>query len=255
MFLITTGRRSDKGLGLTGATPYGFTIEDIIRFQDSELRQTVNTRLLRAAIDKAKAFVFGSQNWAAPGCQWTARAVQSQLTSQTISAATFDLAKWQALPQNNIELQTCSVALGPDLREITRQTPVIPLSARFGSHRLLKEDAIKALTLFLPRVTPKPDYPRFVTYVLFGKEKLERAPLAPNQISAVCRAKPGPVSRLLQLSGTGPLVRVQRPLSGSTTLSPFSLLFADLSPTVKFGGRANAPAPGRRPRPAPRRRS
>lgn len=255
MFLSTTGRRTDKGLGLTGATPYGFTIEDIVRFQDTELRKTVNTRLLRAAIDKSKAFVFGSQQWASPGCQWTARAVQSQALNQKIDASDFNLAAWLARPENNVEVGTCSVALGPDLRDLSTKMPVIPLSARFGSHRLLKEDAMRALTLFLPRVTPKPDYPRFVTYVLFGKPQQDRPPLNPNEVSAVCRAQPGPVARLLEMSGATPVAR--SPISGTTSLSPFSLVFANASPTIKFGGGGggaapNPPRPRRRPTRAPR---
>jgi hypothetical protein len=243
MFLITTGRRSDKGSGLTGATPYGFTMEDIVRMQDNELRQTINTRLLRSAINKAQAFVFGSQTWSAPGCQWTAREVQTKLANSSIDPNNFKLRDFYAGSVNSgTEMATCRAVLGPDLRDLETSKPIIPLSARFGSHRLLKDDAIKALTLFIPKATPKADYPLFVSYVLFGKEKLNRLPLPSDQISHICRAKPGPVSRLLQLSGSNPAPTAQQPQASS--LSPFSLVFGNpLSPTIKFGGGGGAQKP------------
>ena len=243
VFLTTTGRRGDRGLSLSGATPFGFTLEDILRFQKEALNLTVDTRLLRAAINKSKAFVFGSQRWASPGCEFTARAVQGQVMSQKINADTFNLRNWLAAPENNAEAQTCAVALGPDLRDVSTRMPVLPLSARFGSHRLLKQDAVTALALFLPRVTPKPDYPHFVSYVLFGREnRNDRPPLDPSQISAVCRAQPGPAARLLQMSGTAPLPPPFTPVGA--TISPWRL-YGD-APTVKFGGGVR---PSTRPRP------
>lgn len=194
LFMVTTKRHGDKGLALGGITPFGFTIEDLTRFMDTSLRQRINTRLLRTAIDKTRSFVYGSQQWAAPGCVAAARDTQIRRPSGSSSPLLdgFDLDAWLLEPGHGTDRGTCAIALGPNLRDLKTNLPVIPLSARFGSHRLLKDDAIRALGLFLPSVTLKPDYPEFVTFVLFGRPRLNRPPLPPDQISTICQQQQAP---------------------------------------------------------------
>jgi hypothetical protein len=226
MFLITTGKKRD---GFAGTTPFGFTLEDLQNYFKI-LKASINQRLLHQAFETKQAFIYGSSRFASNGCKQTALDVQMELSKTGISPLDINRAiNWSS---KNGEDSTCKFALGADLTDVRSGLPVIPLWARFGSHRILKvEDAMKALASFERYITPKADYPEFVNYVLHKVPRLNRPLLPPSQISQMCLARPGPASTFL-FPPTGVLSQtaVNRNLG---QLTPWSVLFA---PTPKIGG-------------------
>jgi hypothetical protein len=224
MFLITTGRKRD---GLAGSTPFGYTLEDLNNLF-MMMKAQVNQRLLKQAFEMKKAFIFGSTRFAAQGCKQTAADIErkrGELASADPLESTIQaLGDWK---KSDGELSSCEVAVGPDLTDIKTGKQVLPLWARYGSHRILKiDDAMTTLSNFDRYVTPKPDYPEFVTFVLYRVPKLNRGLLPPSQLSQMCRVRPGPASAFLYPS-TGKL-RID-----PNNLVPWSVLF---TPTPKLTG-------------------
>ena len=227
MFLITTGKKRD---GFAGLTPFGFTIEDLQGYFKL-LKDNVNERLLRQSFEIKQAFIYGSTRLSSTGCQQTAIDIESNLSKSAISPFdTYRAASWSPKEEGS----TCKFALAADLTDVRTGLPVIPLWARFGSHRILKvEDAISTLTKFEPLITPKNDYPEFVNYVLHKVPRLNRPLLAPSQISQMCLARPGPASTFL--FSPGGILSPAANLRNLGTLAPYSVLFA---PTPRLGGAA-----------------
>jgi hypothetical protein len=229
MFLTTTGKKGD---GFAGSTPFGYTMEDLEHFF-RYLKATVNTRLLREGFQRKQAFIYGSTRFASEGCKATATDVQRKFSDSGVGVGfgtdTNPQLGWT--PAAGEEL-TCKVALGPDLTDVRTGLPVMPLWVRFGSHRILKiDDAMRALNEFERHVTPKADYPEFVSYVLYRVPKLNRPLLPPGQISQMCRVRPGPASTFLF-----PASGVLTPAAAarwSGALPTWSVLF---SPLPRLGG-------------------
>ncbi len=248
-YLIMTGRRGPRGDGLNGVSDFGLSVEDLLRFM-SFLRQVVSTRQMRQALDEQRAFIYGSELLAAPGCARTARdalfqtgrSPPSRGLSETFappgsnisSNAANLLGQWSApspgLPTKVVvdpsEASTCALALGPDLRTLQDGAPSIPLSARYGSMRILKDDAVRALRAFMPRVAAKDDYPAFAAYLMRGTPTLP----APSSIAAICSSPP------LRTVPTSPSVVIppsSPPTSSDNTLfMPAGERFAAFRPLI-----------------------
>lgn len=217
-FLIVTGRRGMRGDGIFGQAPFGFTVDELYRYVRL-LTRAVATRQLHEALGNAHAFVYGSVTLAAPGCRITAReaalrrgrapepdALARPAAGTLIAADAAARGYWRApapgepaiVEPDPREQGTCLAALDPNLRTLKDGASIIPLSARFGSHRILKDDLVRTMSYFVTRVlSPKRDYPFFVAYLLFGSPLPPRAPLPLSALEAPCRprsfAAPAPV--------------------------------------------------------------
>jgi hypothetical protein len=226
MFLVTTGKKRD---GFAGLTPFGFTLEDLQTYFKF-VKASVNQRLLKQAFNVTGSFFLGSTQYAADGCKVTAGETERKRSETGSALDPGSVADWKA---SGGEEQSCLVALGPDMTDVKSGLPVIPLWARFGSHRILKiDDAVRALNNFERYVTPKPDYPEFVSYVLYKVPRLNRPLLAPSQISQMCSARPGPASAFL-FPPTG--ILSQAAIARNVgALTPWSILF---TPTPRIAGR------------------
>jgi hypothetical protein len=215
MFLITTGKKRD---GFAGATPFGYTLEDLNGLF-AQIRARVNNRNLKRAFDLKKAFVLGSTRFASDGCQQTAAEFERKRSE------TGSLDQSGILIPADGERDTCKIAVGPELKVVARSedlkttvrtdTSAVPAWSRYGSHRILKvDDAMSAVTAYDRLVTPKHDYPEFVTYVLYRVPKLNRAVLPHHQVSQMCRVRPGPVSTFLNTQPNFFMTPIPKPAIG-----------------------------------------
>lgn len=185
-FLMIVGKKRE---GLTGIAPFGFTLEDMRNFY-LKVRGLVAKRQLTAGMEQNNAFIIGTVRYASSKCK--ASALQSQ---QVLEADKTPLTLTNANGTTNPrivddERLQCQHALKPDLMDSVTNLPVIPLSILYGSHRIMVDDVVRAITGFDKDVLPKPDYPSFIIYVLHGKPNLnERPPLSANQIGQACRQR------------------------------------------------------------------
>jgi hypothetical protein len=211
---LTTVRKKDDGLA--GTALYGYTLEDLTGMYQY-LKTLVNDRLLRKGAKLKMAFVYGSERLTSEGCKETASDISRLVSdSGSITQGRTSLANWQP---SSSETATCQVALGPDLSDVKTGISILPLWSRYGSHRVLRiEDAIRALTNYESRVTPKPDYPEFVVFQLYGTPTLGRGLLRPNDISHQCRARPGPVSTYLTQT---PNAAILAPPAAAAVIAPY----------------------------------
>jgi hypothetical protein len=123
--------------------------------------------------------------------------------------------------------------LGFDLTDIKTGIQVIPLWARYGSHRVLKiDDTLSTIAIFDRYVTPKPDYPEFVNYAMYGLPRLNRPTLNVGHISQICRARPGPASTFLY-PPAGSILSPAQNARSMNVLAPWSVLFTN---THRLGG-------------------
>jgi hypothetical protein len=208
LFLVATHKKRD---GLAGVTPFGYNREDMRQFFE-RLKATVNQRLLTKAFEDRKAFIWGSTRFASKGCMLSAR--------ESVGGSKEPLRNGVQNPDaiHADEKNSCQLILGPDLQRIDGAPGFgIPMWARYGSHRILRDDLAAALKAFQTSVTPKLDYPSFITYVLFHVPKLNRAPLEPGQISALCRTQPGPAATyLMQQQQRAPTAALVAPIQWQT---------------------------------------
>jgi len=200
MFMTVTRRDS-----LLGRTPFGFTIQDLVQFYGI-LKQSVSTKQLSRALNETNSYIVGYEKFHSQACK--SKALDSKILT--------------------INEPDCEQGLGTDLMSDKDHTPVLALSARFGSHRFLKEDVMKALNSFEKYVKPKTDYPEFVTYVLLKVPKTNRTSINPKDISEKCRIQPGPSTRASQITMGAAM--------GETFVDPAYL--ATWTPTQRIAGSA-----------------
>jgi hypothetical protein len=220
-YLIMTGRQGPRGEGLSGKSDFGLSIDDLTRFM-SFLRQVVATRQIREALADQRAFIYGSETLAAPGCRRTARDAMFETGNEppagwssvselaapagtALSSSGARRGEWQsptpgfrtAIRVDPAEASTCALALGPDLRTLEDGAPAIPLSARYGSMRILNDDAFRAFRSFLPSVSSKSDYPSLAAFVM---KATPDPPVPSTPIAPICRQPSVPLPRQAVIS-------------------------------------------------------
>jgi hypothetical protein len=250
-FLVIGGKKSD---GFSGNTPYGYTLEDL-RGLFKQLRTTVNTRLVRQGFEVRRAFIYGSSRLASSFCRQTAADIEQRRAADPLAVPATDdpgsagenpAASW--LPVD-AEQGQCLVAVGPDLADVRTGRPVLPMWARFGSHRALAQtDAYRAINDFEKYVTPKADYPQFVLFEMYGRPTPIRSALPAGQQSQLCGVRPGPASTFL--FPTAQAVRLAAPPRAllARAVPPFALgpaapLFLPPPPPFWARGQVLTPRP------------
>jgi len=185
-FLAATRRQND----IQGRSLYGYNMSDMERFIRF-LEDRVTTRQLHEWLQMQSAYMHGMP-------------IETASTKCRVSARDVELG-FNAGAPNYIapsERGSCQGSYSSSLVRSADSIQDMPDDVRLGSHRILPEDVIRALNAFDSQVTPKPDYPQFVNYLLFRQPEVPiavRSLRRPGDIPSLCNTlRPGPISTAMQ---------------------------------------------------------